>query len=374
MSTQRPKGLIRSLRLVLSTSWGLAGGVLVILGVASLGVVAGLDSVGPLFLLTAATVAIVASSQRIISRQQRQLAEGDAARETLRGQYESQLTRLNAQVAELWRPRTGADAQVLLRLHYRELSRRGSGLPPLSDIEFRCRSQNGEDGILLYIFSLIGSTNRRVVEIGVGDGLECNAANLLINHGWLGLLIDGDANQVAAGRTHYASLPDTWVAPPTFQHAWLTRDNVNTVVSSPGFSGAIDLLSLDIDGNDYWIWNALTCIDPRVVVLEFNPMGGPDRSLSMSYSADYRLDLTKRPYRCGASLPAFTKLARTKGYRLVGVQSLGFNAFFVRDGVGEALLPRLSPRECFEQNERLKAWEPSWLEALLSGSEPWEDV
>ena len=180
-------------------------------------------------------------------------------------------------------------------MHYRELAGRGSPLPPLSDVEFRCRSQNGEDGILLYIFSLIGTTSKRLVEIGAGDGLECNAANLIINHGWQGLLIDGDPGSVARGRASYSTFTDTWVAPPTFKHAWITMENVDSVVSSEGFAGPIDLLSLDIDGNDYWIWKGLTCIGPRVVVLEFNASCGPDESLAMSYRADFRLDLRQLP-------------------------------------------------------------------------------
>ena len=274
-------------------------------------------------------------------------------------------------------PSPSAEAQigqVLLRLKYQELARTAASLPRFSDVEFRCYSQNGEDGILLYIFSLLGTSNRRVVEICAGDGIECNAANLIINHGWRGLLLDGDPELVARGRSFYATCPNTFVAPPTFVNAWITAENVDALVASHGFAGPIDLLSLDVDGNDYWLWNALTCISPTVVVLEFNGACGPERSVTMSYKPDYRLDLTVQPYRCGASLPAFVKLARAKDYRLVGVQSLGFNAFFVRKGVGEQLLPELPVGECYERNERLRDWAPSWLEVILSGAEPWEDV
>jgi len=80
--------------------------------------------------------------------------------------------------------------QLLLRQKYRDLLDNHLALPELTDTEFRCFSQNGEDGILLYIFSILGTTNKRVVEIGAGDGIECNSANLIINHGWQGLLFD----------------------------------------------------------------------------------------------------------------------------------------------------------------------------------------
>jgi hypothetical protein len=94
----------------------------------------------------------------------------------------------------------------------------------------------------------------------------------------------------------------------------------------------------------------------------------------MSYRPDYRLDVSVQPYRCGASLPAFVKLARAKGYRLVGIQSLGFNAFFVRDGVGDALVPERSAEECYAGNPRLEQWSRPWLDRILAGPERWEQV
>ena len=142
----------------------------------------------------------------------------------------------------------------------------------------------------------------------------------------------------------------------------------------PHIGGSIDLLSLDVDGNDYWTWRARQCIRPRVVIPEFNAACGPDRSLTIAYQPDFRLDLSVQPYRCGASLQAFVKLGKLKGYRLVGVESRGINAFFVRDGVGEALLPERSARECFEQTGPLMAWQPAWLDAMLSGTQEWQDV
>ena len=265
--------------------------------------------------------------------------------------------------------------QILLRLRYRDLARRPDDLPDFRDVEFRCYSQNGEDGILLYLFSVLGTTNRKVVEICAGDGIECNAANLIVNHGWHGLLLDGSADHVAQGTQFYAKGKNTWIAPPKFVHAWVTADNVNSLVEDHGFAGEIDLLSLDMDGNDYWILNSLLDrIQPRVVVFEFNPYCGPERSLTISYEPDFRLDLSVQPYRCGASLPAFVKLGQRKGYRLVGVQSLGFNAFFVRQGLGEQLVPTRSARECFERNERLQAWSQAWLDAMFSGNQAWQEV
>jgi hypothetical protein len=141
--------------------------------------------------------------------------------------------------------------QLLLAAQWTQQAR--SAAPPrptLRDVEFRTFSQNGEDGALLYIFSLIGTTNRKVVEVCAGNGLECNAANLVITHGWKGLLVDGDERNVTAARQMYSLLQDTFIRPPVIAHSWVTAENVNDLLASHGFSGEIDLLSLDIDGVD----------------------------------------------------------------------------------------------------------------------------
>jgi hypothetical protein len=231
--------------------------------------------------------------------------------------------------------------QLLLTLKYRELLHQRIPLPRFDDVEFRCFSQNGEDGILLYLFSLLGTVNRMAVEICAGNGAECNAANLIVNHGWQGLLFDGCPLNIAYGKAFYAACRDTCICPPTLAQAWITADGINALIEDHGFSGEIDLLSLDLDGIDYWVWRAIECIQPRVVVLEFNPIWGPDWAVTVPLQDDFRLDFSREPYYCGASLAAFVKLARYKGYRLVGCQRMGFNAFFVRNGVGDDLFPEV---------------------------------
>jgi hypothetical protein len=239
---------------------------------------------------------------------------------------------------------TSQATQLLLSLHYRHLLHERAPLPSFGDAEFRAFSQNGEDGILLLVFSLIGVTNRRSVELGASNGTSCNTANLILNHGWTGLLVDGALREVEHGRRFYASHPDTAAQPPTFLHAWVTRENVNDLVAGAGFRGDIDLLSLDIDGNDYWIWDALDCVSPRVVVLEYRTFWGTDRAVTVPYRPEF---VAECPDYTGASLPAFVKLGRKKGYRLVGCQRLCFNAFFLRDDVGEELLPEVPASACF---------------------------
>jgi hypothetical protein len=256
------------------------------------------------------------------------------------------------------------EVQTLLALKYKELAAARAPLHAFADVEFRCFSQNGEDGILLYLFSLLGTTNKKSVEIFAGNGIECNTANLIVNHGWTGFLVDGNEDNVARGQKFYAESRDTFIKPPKFVHAWVTADNVNDLIRSNGFAGDLDLFSLDIDGNDYWIWKAIDCINPRVVVLEYHCAWGPDRAVTVPYRPDFQLDLTTHPYYQGASLPAFVKLGRQKGYRLIGCQRYGFNAFFLRDDVGRGLFPEVEAARCL--GESCGNWD--W------GGREWVDV
>ena len=265
-------------------------------------------------------------------------------------------------------------AQVQLRMQYQQLRHSGAPLPELGDVEFRCFSQNGEDGILLYLFALAGVTNRRVVEVCAGNGIECNAANLIVNHGWYGLLLDGAAANVACARAFYSRCRTTMFRTPVVEQAWITRENIDRTIAGHSFTGDIDLLSLDIDGNDYWIWQAINCVRPRVAVVEFNALLGPERRLTLPYDPEFQLDFSRTPYQAGASLAAFVALARDKGLRLVGVQALGFNAFFVRDGLCEDVLPTRTVAECFAGNDKLRGYDASWLAAMYRDGQRWEEV
>jgi hypothetical protein len=251
--------------------------------------------------------------------------------------------------------------QNLLSLKYKELLHNRLPLPSLADIQFRSYSQNGEDGILLYIFSLIGSTNKTVVEMCAGSGIECNSANLILNHRWVGFLFDGNEHNIQAGKAFYEQHKDTNWLRPELVHAWITAENVNELILDNGVAGEIDLLSLDLDGVDYWIWKAIDCIRPRVVVVEYNWLWGAEKAVTIPYTTDF---INKDPSGAeggdewiyfGASLPAFVKLAREKGYRLIGCESWGFNAFFIRNDVGQDILGEIEAAHCFEMPMQLKA-------------------
>lgn len=244
-----------------------------------------------------------------------------------------------------------ASSQILLQLEIRRLIQEGKDLPPLRDMGFKVFSQSDEDGILLYLFSIIGAQTKTCVEICAADGFECNTANLILNHGWHGLLVDGNQELVTKGIEFYRHSIRTAPFPPIFACAWVTRGNVNELIAGHGFTGEIDLLSLDLDGVDYWIWESITVIAPRVVVVEYQDILGPDRSWTVPYADDFngfsRSSTGGNPNYCGASLLAFVKLARRKGYRLVGINRYGYNAFFIREGLAENLIPTLEVRDCF---------------------------
>lgn len=263
--------------------------------------------------------------------------------------------------------------QIMLGLRYKEMARNGSPLPVFDEVQFRSFSQNGEDGILLYIFSIIGTTDKKCVEICAGDGIECNTANLIVNHGWIGLLVDGDEKLVRRGREFYSRHPDTFTWAPSFRCSWITRDSVNSIIHEAGVGGEIDLLSLDLDGMDYWIWEAIDAIDPRVVVLEYQDICGPDRAITVPYSDDFQAKMCTKlgPNYGGASLKAFVQLAAKRGYRLVGVERYGFNAFFIKRGLGEAEFPEIPVAACFDHPKVVNGMKVRW--PTVAGME-WVEV
>lgn len=264
-------------------------------------------------------------------------------------------------------------AQVLLAMQYKEMHALNVTLPNFDEVEFRAFSQNGEDGILLYLFSLLGTTNKKIIEMCCSDGIECNAANLIVNHGWHGLLFDGREEKIKKGREFYARCQDTRTWSPKLVQAWLTAENCNSLIQENGLAGDIDLLSLDMDGVDYWVLKALDCINPRVIVLEYNPLLGPNLSVTIPYSPDFiaKYEGEQHRYYYGASLSAFVKLAKQKGYRLVGCERYGFNAFFVRAELGGDIFPEISTAHCFNHPYAKDAVE---VRGLKVGNREWVEV
>ena len=242
--------------------------------------------------------------------------------------------------------------------HYQELLKKKE-LPSISEIGYRVFSQFEEDGKLLFIFSIIGMENKVFVEIGSDDGVNSNSANLYFNFGWRGLFIDGNAKSIKRGRKFFSKYPHPWFYKPKFVCAKITRENVNTLIEENGFKGEVGLLSIDIDGNDYWVWDAITVIEPKVVIIETHNEFGLN-NIVVPYNPNYSFP-GKHPVYHGASPVAMNKLAIKKGYRLVGANELGFNFIFVKNGLADIELPEVSVESVLNHpsvKEGYKTFEP----------------
>ncbi len=210
-------------------------------------------------------------------------------------------------------------------------------VPGIEETGFKVFSQFEEDGKLLFVLSVIGMESRRFIEIGADDGLNSNCANLYFYFGYHGLYVDGNGYALNRGRRFYARYPNRWHYPPVFLQSLVTRENINTLCEQQGFTGDVDLLSIDIDGNDYWIWDALEVCRPRVVIIETHVEFGL-RNIVVPYDADYQYPGVHPLYH-GASARAMIALGKRKGYRLVGANAYGSNLIFVLDALCGDLLP-----------------------------------
>lgn len=216
----------------------------------------------------------------------------------------------------------------------------------LEDAEFQVFSQRGEDGILQYIIGKVPVPNRIFVEFGVEDYTESNTRFLLMNNHWSGLVIDGDKNNIRFIQSDFIY----WKYDISAIHSFITKDNINALISAYTSCADIGLLSVDVDGNDYWIWEAITVVQPRIVVCEYNSAFGPAAPVSIPYKADfYRTAAHTSNLYFGASLSAFCHLAEKKGYDLIGVGGAGVNAFFVRKDLSGPFRKR-RPEEAFRES------------------------
>lgn len=202
-------------------------------------------------------------------------------------------------------------------------------LARISDAEFKVFSQFGDDGIIQYLIQQIGipADRQTFIEFGVQDYQESNTRFLLMNDNWRGLIIDGDQ----ANMDKVIQGSDYWRFDLTAVAAFIDRDNVNNLFSSHGFSGEIGLLSIDIDGNDYWVWERIEIVNPIIVVAEYNSTFGGRHAVTIPYDSTFQRNRAHYSYLYwGASLKALCQLAHRKGYAFVGSNSAGNNAYFVR--------------------------------------------
>jgi hypothetical protein len=213
---------------------------------------------------------------------------------------------------------------------------------PLARAGFGVFSQHDEDGIIQFLISHLEIKNPTFIEFGVENYEESNTRFLLMNENWQGLVMDASQENVAYIREDKISRRWDLQAKCSF----ITRDNINDLLRQSGFDEDLGLLSIDIDGNDYWIWEAIDCVRPRIVIVEYNSLFGLD-PVSIAYQADfYRTKAHYSNLYYGCSLSALAYLADKKGYILVGSNQRGNNAFFVRKDIAGSV-PQRSAQEAY---------------------------
>ncbi|MBO0949260.1 hypothetical protein [Fibrella forsythiae] len=198
----------------------------------------------------------------------------------------------------------------------------------IQEAEFKVFSQFGDDGIIQLLINKLSLSSQRFVEFGVESYEESNTRFLLLNNNWEGLVIDGSKSHI----DYIQKDPIYWRHDLKAVNSFVTAENINQLLSSNGFSGTIGLLSIDIDGNDYWVWKAITVVEAEVVIIEYNSLFGIDRPITTPYKADFVRTIAHHSnLYFGASLLALCDLGKLKGYTFVGCNQAGNNAYFVKD-------------------------------------------
>lgn len=216
--------------------------------------------------------------------------------------------------------------------------------PPrrISSAEFKIFSQWGEDGIVHYLLRHVTVPNQIFVEFGVENYQEANTRWLVEAHNWSGLVLDGSPQHVEAIKSDVIY----WKHQLKAVSAFVDADNINRLIKENGISGDIGLLSVDIDGMDYWVWKAIDVVTPAIVIVEYNSLFGPTKSVTVPYDAGFVRQKAHYSWSYyGASLAALVSLGKTKGYVFVGSNSAGNNAFFVKSDLLRSPLSELTAQE-----------------------------
>jgi hypothetical protein len=239
--------------------------------------------------------------------------------------------RLNS-IADRIGRRSTQYAEATALLLGKEMSWKVAALPPNTDfrkVGFKVFSQWDEDGIIQYLIHHLEIANQTFIEFGVENYEESNTRFLLLNDHWQGLVLDASAADIRYIQTD----PIYWQYDLQAKCTWITRENINSLLSDAGFAEDVGMLSIDVDGNDYWIWQAIDCVRPRIVIVEYNSVFGL-QPLSVPYNDKFnRTSAHYSNLYFGCSLGALSHLAKDKGYSLVGSNIWGHNAFFIRSDI-----------------------------------------
>jgi hypothetical protein len=219
-----------------------------------------------------------------------------------------------------------------------KMTRPLSDIRDLSEVEWQAFSQWGEDGIIDWLVAQLPEIPKTFIEFGVEDYREANTRMLLKSRNWKGLVIDGSRNHVE----HIKTQDIYWKHELSARCDFINRENINRIFEEEGFTGEIGLLSIDIDGNDYWIWECIDVVNPILVVCEYNAVLGDVHALSIPYDAGFiRGNAHPSNTYYGASIGALRELGVKKGYTLLGTNLNGSSGFFVRDDFASQIIPKI---------------------------------
>lgn len=256
------------------------------------------------------------------------------------------------------------EALMLGRLLSRDVKKQRE-ISSLHEIEFKVFSQFGDDGIIQWLAANIHLPQKTFIEFGVEDYRESNTRFLMMNDNWSGLVLDGseeNINKIKASKYY-------WLHELQALEIFINAENISTVISEAGFCGEIGILHIDLDGNDYWIWKAITNIYPVIVIMEYNAVFGYERAITVPYDEKfYRTNKHYSNLYFGASLGALVNLAQEKKYALVGCNSAGNNAYFVRRDRMIPTLPELTTVDAYVASKFRESRDENFDPTFISGA------
>ena len=219
----------------------------------------------------------------------------------------------------------------------------------LSDVEFQVYSQWGEDGIIDWLINKFPEIPKSFLEIGTQDYRESNTRFLLINKNWDGFLIEADKAAIKDIKSQRVY----WKHNLRAINEFITKDNINDVIKKFNIPKKLGLLSLDIDGVDYWVLNKLSVLDPSIIICEYNSLFGQKKSVTVPYKENFiRSDMHHSNLYYGASIKAFIDLMKKKNYFLIGTNSAGNNAFFVKKNIWNKARKLIINKKVFDSKFR----------------------
>ena len=219
----------------------------------------------------------------------------------------------------------------------------------LTEVEFSVFSQWGEDGIIDWLINQCEDIPKRFIEFGVGDYLESNTRFLIKKRNWQGLILESNYKDVIKIKLD----PIYWRHDLILKNTLITKENINEIIKKNLRNLDIGLLSVDLDGNDFWILKHINCINPCIIVCEYNAIFGDLKMLTVPYHPTF--NRTSSHYSnlyFGASIKALVGLLKHKGYSFLGSNSNGVNAFFVRNDYARKILKQIKSIDYFSSSLR----------------------